>query len=225
MIKRLLLGLLLSLSVGQAWADITSNLVAHWTFDAGTGTTAADATGNGHTATFVGTPAWVAGKVGAFAIRFNDTADAMTLSTFSSGTVYTIACWIYSDLTSDSYGPLLASVSGGSGFSLFNNDLLDLYYGTELQSTTSVTHNVWQHVAVVVNGASTTFYIDGVAAGTTAAGGGFTVGSIGKGSGAEAYQGSMDDLRIYSRALILGDIGELVALGAVATPKRRLLLY
>ena len=41
---------------------------AHWTFDAGTGTIAADSSGNGHTGTLGAGVSWVAGNVGTGAI-------------------------------------------------------------------------------------------------------------------------------------------------------------
>ena len=43
---------------------LTTNLEAYWKFDENTGTTAADATGNGNTATFAGSGAsWDTGLI------------------------------------------------------------------------------------------------------------------------------------------------------------------
>ncbi len=41
-----------------------SGLAGYWTFDEGSGTSAGDSSGNGHTATLVNGPSWVSGKIG-----------------------------------------------------------------------------------------------------------------------------------------------------------------
>ena len=47
-----------------------TNLVAHWTFDDGSGATATDASGNGHDGTLINGPLWAAGQVGSNALDF-----------------------------------------------------------------------------------------------------------------------------------------------------------
>ena len=46
----------------EASASFTSNLVAYWKFDEGTGTTTADSSGNGNTGTLTNGPLWTAGR-------------------------------------------------------------------------------------------------------------------------------------------------------------------
>ena len=48
-------------------ANVSAELVGHWKLDEGSGTTTADASGNGnnHPATLIGNPQWVSGKIGA----------------------------------------------------------------------------------------------------------------------------------------------------------------
>src|SRR5215510_6127367 len=45
-------------------APVETGLVAHWKFDEGKGTTAADSSGNGNKGALVGRPVWTAGKIG-----------------------------------------------------------------------------------------------------------------------------------------------------------------
>jgi hypothetical protein len=58
-----------ALAAGRTTAAVpTEGLVAHWSFDEGSGTTAADRSGNGHTGTFQYGASWATGaqcKVGA----------------------------------------------------------------------------------------------------------------------------------------------------------------
>ena len=68
--------LVLGLTTTVAKADIADGLVGYWPLDEGSGTTTADATGNGSDGTFVGDPQWSAGKLGS-ALDFdgNDAVD------------------------------------------------------------------------------------------------------------------------------------------------------
>jgi parallel beta-helix repeat protein len=53
--------------------DINSGLVAKWKFDEGSGTTASDSSGNGHTADLINNPVWTTDRFGSAgkALRFN----------------------------------------------------------------------------------------------------------------------------------------------------------
>ena len=53
----------------EEWSVITGPM-AHWRFDEGSGTTAADATGNNNVGTLSGAT-WIQGKVGPGALSFN----------------------------------------------------------------------------------------------------------------------------------------------------------
>ncbi len=86
---------LLSLA-GSASAE----LILHWTFDEGSGTTANDESGSGHNGTIEGDPAWVAGKLGG-ALDFGGDGDRVV---DESGGDYlngleamTVSVWIKSD--------------------------------------------------------------------------------------------------------------------------------
>src|SRR3989338_7873803 len=84
----------------------TSNLVAHYTFDEGSGTTAGDSSGNGNTGTLTpttGGPTWVTGadvKVGSGAISFDGVNDEINLDNltnfdFSQENQFTISTWLF----------------------------------------------------------------------------------------------------------------------------------
>ena len=73
-----------------------ANLVAHWEFDDGSGTTALDSSGNGYDATLFGNPVWVPGQIGG-ALEFDGTDDYVDLpisSLLSSLTNSTFAIWV-----------------------------------------------------------------------------------------------------------------------------------
>ena len=78
---------------GNASAD----LVAHWAFDEGSGTTAFDSSGNGNNGTLQGDLKWVTGKIGG-ALEFNGTDSIIDIPyspnmTPSEGT--TMSAWVF----------------------------------------------------------------------------------------------------------------------------------
>jgi hypothetical protein len=73
----------------------SADVVVHWTFDEGSGTTVFDASGNGRDGTFVGSPQWVAGKYGA-ALEFNGTSDYVihNMPAAQNFDNFTVAFWV-----------------------------------------------------------------------------------------------------------------------------------
>jgi hypothetical protein len=109
------LGLLLN--PPRAHADITSNLVGHWTFDEGSGTTANDTSGQGNTGTFGGSPAptWTSGKIGSGALNFTRNGEYVDMGNTSSLSITTgtVSAWVK---TADNNGGyyLVSKVDGSN---------------------------------------------------------------------------------------------------------------
>ena len=85
----------------------------------------------------------------------------------------------------------------------------------EIYSTKQITDTNWHHIAVVKNGDAgnnVTFYVDGVASGSAAAGtvttpsGPKQIGALLDGSFLAHFNGSLDDLRLYNRALTAAEV-------------------
>jgi hypothetical protein len=87
-------------------------------------------------------------------------------------------------------------------------------FGTSVQylaGPTSVPVNAWTHVALTYDGAALRLYVNGTQVATRAAGG--TIQSVanplwigGNQPYGEYFQGLIDDVRVYNRALTQGDI-------------------
>jgi len=81
--------------------DADPDLVAHWPFDEGTGTTTWDSTGHGHDGRFLGAVAWAEGKTGG-AVRFDGEGSAVEIpsdpavDSVQKGS-YTLALWFKPD--------------------------------------------------------------------------------------------------------------------------------
>jgi hypothetical protein len=94
-----------------------AKLVAHWKFDEGSGTTTADASGNGSSGTLQG-PTWVTGKAGAWALRFDGVDDVVRLGAASVRDVtndFTVAFWANPEVTHEIDEESTSGISGTSG--------------------------------------------------------------------------------------------------------------
>ncbi len=88
-------------------------------------------------------------------------------------------------------------------------------------STTNLTLNAWNHVALVRNGSTRTFYINGVAAGstnttptTTPDTTGAAIGNVTQDDTISGFQGQIDELTLYHSALAASDIAAIYAAGS-----------
>lgn len=213
--------------------DITTGLVGHWKFDETTGTAAANEVvyGSGGTleAGMTAAAATTAGKVNT-AFNFNGSSDYIDLNDDTqnlSGSM-TISAWVKPNSWGvDEGGGVFAEAimirktsSNGFGFGILDdngNNALFLFDSTngQVRSNNNVLQlNQWQLVSVVISGGTATFYVNGQAAGSAAytlIGDGTNVWTdIGVDEGlTEYFNGTMDDVRMYSRALSAADIAAL----------------
>jgi hypothetical protein len=223
--------LLLGASAGQAPAADDPYLVGWWTFDDGSGTVAKDSSGKGKDATLVGGPAWVKGKVGSGALSFDavdDIVEVPEVPAFDMSDALTITAWIKVNNLSTYYFILDKSPSGTApdnypgNYEFRTNPSGNLQFGhqwsqgtdyTFYDSTTQVTAGRWTHVAVtVVKAGAIKFYIDGAPAGQAAQSTNWPVLNDeplrigGRKDGYSFFSGSIDDVRLYNRALTAGQV-------------------
>ncbi len=86
-------------------SPFAGGLVGWWSFDEGSGTTAADGSGFGATGSFVGTPTWTQGELGT-ALQFDGTQGVVSISDSSVSELqlqppFTISEWLYPTLGGD----------------------------------------------------------------------------------------------------------------------------
>jgi Concanavalin A-like lectin/glucanases superfamily len=215
---------LMRVASGQVFNDP----IAYWPADAGSGTTLADSTGNGHTATFgasTAAPTWLTGascQIGAACVRFDGVNDIATFTGISLGTTYTLAMWVFMETgTPPQYGQLL-----GDLYVMQDTRQLNFWFTSDHRSTGSLTANTWQHAAMVSSGGTITFYINGISSGGATGAPAMTAIDMGNNGSSEAFLGRLDDIRIYTRALSQADITALVAFtGTAASSRKRISAY
>ncbi len=214
---------------------IDPGLVAAYSFDAGAGTTLTDQSGNGVTGTLTNATWTAAGKNGA-ALSLNGTNGFVDLGNPSvlriTGSM-SWAAWVYATGRPPDDGNILARTGGSAGtvgmqfksspdtgphtFGIgISGDGTQL---TQRYSTTSPQLNTWYHVAAVYDATARTLDVyvngvldNGVLSGTVPASQFVSTANvlIGKRSDGYLFQGLIDDLRVYNRALAGSEIGAVM---------------
>ena len=192
-----------------------------------------DASGNGHNGAIqsVATTTDRAGQAGQ-ALAFDAVSSSFTVPDAAplrlASSDFTIAVWVYETNRNASYQDCLISKRGSAnadGWFLGITGQLDpeavlghLFYQVSggndpyVASTTAVPLNQWHHLAVVYSNSTQNLqmYIDGVPNGAAnlPAPNATTTNAmtIGNDSGGYIFNGKLDDLRIYSRALASSEV-------------------
>jgi hypothetical protein len=217
-------------AIELAPTTLDNGLVAHWTFDEGTGQVAVDHSGNKRDAQITG-GSWVTDGVfgGALHVEGGDFASA---DNFPNATAtWSVAAWVrLTDATAStaSYKTVISTESDGgwemnidrSGevpgahFGFYKGADLGGYYGSDCSC---MTFNQWTHIAATVDPDTLllTLYVNGTLADTRAITTTISPGSaivyIGRWTGdGLLLAGDVDDIVIYNRVLVPEEVAALV---------------
>lgn len=204
-----------SVSVTSPWTDMT----AWWKLDENTGTTAADATGNGHTGTLSSGTTWTPGKLGS-GINIASSTQMVTTATGKPvpGT-FSITAWM--NPTNTSGTDTVFSFGSTAAFRINGSTLRFTTFGVKDHDTASsmFNANVWTHVALTFTLGTTggaKFYINGVLKQSidsstinTAATGVWRIGAAHVST--EWFGGKLDDVRLYARVLSDQDVATIAS--------------
>jgi hypothetical protein len=213
----------------EAQATVGTKLHTELTFDATSGTSAPDASGNGHTGTLAGGALWAAGKIGN-AISLNGSSGYVSLPDDIVADVAdcTISAWVYWKVSGNSQR--IFDFGNGTGRYMMltprdSTGVLRFAITTNLnvgeqsvKSAAALPTGKWVHFAVTLSGSVATLYVDGVAVGnnSTVQLAPFRLGHtsrnwIGRSqySSDPYFNGLVDDFRIYYGAMSAAEIGSL----------------
>jgi len=201
-------------------------LVGYWPFDEGTGTIAYDYSGNNNNGTLVNGPQWVAGKIG-YSLGFDGTNKYVHTATFTNfpSSFLSTCAWIKTNVTSAYIWQINRSPSNyyyEGIFRIYNGKVqfwdYSTTYGFSASSQTSnrsVNDNNWHFVCFVKANTTGKYYIDGNFDNQVTASVNVQYGSnnfvIGKDyrDNASYFNGLIDEVRIYNRALSAEEIKAL----------------
>ena len=210
---------------------IDTSLTGRWHMDEGSGSSTADSSGNGNTASFTGTPTWTTGYSGK-GVTFDGATNYSTANLgtyFGTNSALTASAWVYA--TSTTSGPIfgVSAIPAGNVWDMpFLSIAGSTVYGWLWQVNSNnplsatVGLNAWHFLAITYdpNGAGggvgkEIFYVDGVAS-SSGTGNYSPSGSVDSWityipgavpSGVSAYlQGTIDEVRAYGRALSAAEI-------------------
>ena len=209
-------------------ATSATNLLAYWTFDEGTGSTAYDSSGNTNTGAVVGTAGWTSGIING-ALMFDGSSTQVTVSNAASLNPVngiTLAAWINSP---DWFNSPRLIEKGASfnqyGLCITNTGQLQFYLsgvanGSVVATPPSI--NVWHHIAGTYDGSLISLYIDGQLVAQQPASGpvaittdGLAIGNRPGGGPAYRTDGILDDVRIYGSGLSANQIAQIYGTDSV----------
>src|SRR5215468_130960 len=219
------------LTTGYVAAQLENGLIGYWSFDEGSGITANDSSGNGNNGTLVNGPIWTPGEI-AGALSFDGVDDYVSFASLAQSTI-SISAWVYAQATPGNVFPRIIDMPGyvlflpepsnpksnpaSLGFLSRRSDR-DGEWDTPANT---MAYNSWNHVAVVYDSSSTSnnadLYINGVkqtiskitppqGTQTSNEGEGIIGNHIPLNRG---WDGLIDELRIYNRALSAAEIVSL----------------
>lgn len=212
-----------NLTLSPLWS--TSGLVAYWPLNEGTGTTAYDQSGNGSTASLAA-PLWILGKVGPWAPQLAYASSSGVTYNIASpsklpSTAVTVSTWVnvashtnWPNYVTDSWcvpgGWLLYSNSAGTAiFGVMSGTGVSCSTQNNAQSATPFSTGTWHLLTGTYDGATVKIYVDGSLTGSTLLGG-QTLQQTSSLQTADATTTiSMNDIRIYNRALSAAEIAAL----------------
>jgi hypothetical protein len=205
--------------------------IAAYSFDEGEGETAEDLTGDGHTATIEGAEWSTHGRYGS-ALEF-DASEEDVLKVPDSPELdfseeFTLEAWVHPSGEESSWAPIVAKQQGGGkGAHRYAYWLHESWEGANypaggFETTTEgqdreaipsehLSENHWTHLAISFDGAKLRLYVDGelVKDASTTGMAQLTEGDLQIGGSTEHgdfFNGRIDEVRIYNRALGAGEI-------------------
>jgi hypothetical protein len=208
-----------------------SGLVAAYGFAEGAGPTVVDSSGNGYTGTISGATWTPAGRYGS-ALEFNGTSARVTVGNGAAlqlTTGMTLEAWVYPTATPTGWRSVITKNVDryylmGSSAPTNRPSVGGTWVGGNQNTVgpAGLGVNTWTHLAATFDGAVVRLYVNGglvasQAQTTPLAPTGGTL-EIGANSYGEYFQGRIDEVRIYNRALTGAEIQADMATAVGGTP-------
>jgi hypothetical protein len=197
----------------------TAGLVGAWSFNAGSGTTAADSSGNGGNGTISG-PTWTSGFFGG-GLLFDGVNDLVSVNDsnpldLTSG--MTLEAWVRPTAAGSWRNVIMKEGTNGLAYALYSSNAMEAAEGfvnvpndRSAAAPTATPINSWTHLATTYDGSAVKVLVNGAVVGTFSAAGTITTGTGllrfgGNAIWGEYFQGVLDEVRVYNRPLSEGEV-------------------
>jgi hypothetical protein len=218
---------------------LSSGLVGYWNFDGGTTHwntgKVDDVSGNGNTGQLINmstSTSPVAGKIGQ-ALKFDGTSSYVNIpasASLTSTNTMTVSAWVKTASSSPYIlamdpgcakstthcGPYSLSTINGGRFTINN------FTGVVIDSSVSIADGKWHHVVGTYDKVNAKIFVDGVQTGSTAYSNSISgtslpirIGGDDRTPVGNFFPGTIDDVRIYNRALSASEVQALYRMGRV----------
>ena len=204
---------------------VEGDLVLAYGFEEGSGTTTQDSSGNNNDGTLINGPVWVAGQNVGFGLSFDGSNDYVETGNTANLATWTISGWVRSPAA-----PSSAAASGpinrNSNYQINWNHPSATFRGAAAVQVGGTYYaasfgpllaNTWYYLAATYDGETLRAYKNGALITSNTAPSGVPndeTDSLKLGrhsSAAQFFQGTVDEVRIYNRALSLAEIQEDMA--------------
>ncbi len=217
-----------TLSLTGPSANRLPGLVGYWNLDDGSGANVADISGFGNIGTLVNVPVWTTGIANSGALQFSGNSYVSVPSSPAlsiNGTQISFGAWYFHTPSADGFlmGKTVSdytySLSVDKGAQQFvaylkTGGLLNiLRFPASTPGALGGYLNSWVHVFITYDGSTIRAYSNGVLASSRPASGGvnsnhdaFAIGARGGDGSWTRFNGRIDDVRVYNRALPSSDV-------------------
>jgi hypothetical protein len=214
-----------AVSNAQGTGRLDSGLAGYWRLDDGSGTSATDSSSGGNTGTLNYGPTWGTGQIGG-AVSYDNTNDSITVGDVVEPDYITMSAWI--NRNGNGTAPIITkgNYTGSEQYSLFVD--YSTYGTVEMivraagggydhcrTSSSGYTTGQWYHVTGTYNGTTCRIYVNGADTTNTVVSD-TTSGAINSGASSltigSAFNGLLDEVRIYNRPLSPDEVAQLYRL-------------
>ncbi|MFA6097660.1 MAG: LamG-like jellyroll fold domain-containing protein [Candidatus Paceibacterota bacterium] len=189
----------------KALAD--TGLVGYWNFDEGTGMTVVDSSGNNSTGTLTNGPTWTPGKIGT-GLSFDGVDDyVLTTVPLSGLNTFSLEAWI-NPAAGDNTENHIFGISGIQSW--VKNGYLS-FYCTDYPVQPPIPYGQWSHIVLSGDANGHYIYLNGVLVSSSTypcniSSNSLKIGEYNNVGGGYAFNGSIDEVRIYNRAFIPSNV-------------------
>jgi len=198
-----------------------AGLAGWWNFEEGSGSSTVDSSGSNNNGTWLGTASganstyYTTAKVGSYSGYFNGSNNYVTTPlnfiSLDTAQAWTISAWINTPPTESAEGGVWGTGGSYTLYRASSSPNLNIYWAPSSLPVISMTANQWTMISVSRLGNIFSQYKNGALLSTTtvsaiASGSNMVIGGEGTG---HPIQGSIDSVRIYSRALSAAEVQAL----------------